>query len=151
MNNKKNTLTTQEITRQDLLQMSELSGWLDESDILLISNRGELDAVMTRPLSLVNLLTSDTATRLLTSIINQRLAEDDVTSITERDVAILKVLTRSPNIRLAELAEKLSQQPSNLHRRLQSLVDGELVLRQENGEILYSVSSLGQSAIKRTK
>jgi len=139
------------ISRQDLLRMTELSGWLDRSDVLFVTSRDRLDAVMARPLSLVNLLTPATSAKLLASIITRRLEEDEVRELNQRDIAILRVLVGLPDLRLTNLAEQLNQQPSNLHRRLQVLVDEGLVLRDEsNGNITYAASAIGTAAVEGT-
>lgn len=147
------TLQIREISRQDLLRMTELSIWLDESDILFVTSRDRLDAVMARPLSLVSLLTPAASAKLLAGIIQRRLEEDEIRELNERDIAVLRVLVKSPGIRLTNLAEQLSQQPSNLHRRLQVLVGEALVLRDEsavNGNITYTASAIGAAAVEGT-
>lgn len=138
-----------EIGRQDLLKMTQLSSWLDESDILFVTSRDDLDAVMARPSSLVNLLTPATSAKLLASIIARRLEEDETMTPSERDVAVLQVLVESPGIRLTNLSEQLNLQPSNLHRRLQLLVDEGLVIRDEtDGNITYTASAIGAAAVE---
>lgn len=139
-------LVTRDINRRDLMKMSELSDRLAEADIIYVNNRGELDAVMMRADKALILL--DNNVQSLATAIRDRRKQDTLPTLTDRDISILRALGNLDNARLVEIADAVNRESSNIHRALQNMVDYEMVDRQANDDITYTLTSLGEQVIQ---
>lgn len=138
------TPTIKEISHRNLLQTKQLSEDIESHDALLLTNRGKLSAVIVDAEKVDELGN-------LAPIVEERLRQDDRVVLTEKDIAILSAINDLGSARLADIAERIDRQSSNIHRPLQSLVDVDLVNRTEGEEILYSLTSQGVEFIQEGK
>lgn len=138
-----NTVQMTEIKRQDLLDMSGLTDKLEKNDLIFLTNRDELDAVIARPGSLAEAMkdcTNKTAVAL-----RERLKQKNI-RITDSDRAMLRVIHNLGTPRLTEIADGVGKSMSNIHRRVQTLVERGVIERDENGPT-YSLTEEGKKAI----
>lgn len=140
-------LTTRDINRRDLMRMSKLSGYLDAHDVIYVNNRGELDAVMMRADKVLAIL-DDGGAQALASAVRDRLRQDTLPTLTDRDISILSAIGELGNARLVDIAVAVERESSNIHRALQEMVDYEMVDRSMGGDITYSLTGLGRRAIE---
>lgn len=142
------TFTTKNINRRDLVQMSELSDDLDEHDIVFVQNRGVLDAVMMRPGKMLSILDGNGGSQALACTIHDRVKQDELLTLTDRDISILRAVGQLGNGRLVDIAGAVQRESSNIHRALQNLVDQEMVDRSTGSEITYNLTGLGRRTIE---
>lgn len=140
-------LTTHDINRRDLMRMSKLSGYLAAHDVIYVNNRGELDAVMVRADKILAIL-DDGGAQALASVIRDRLRQDTLPTLTDRDISILNAIGELGNARLVDIAVAVKRESSNIHRALQEMVDCEMVDRSMGNDITYSLTGLGRRTIE---
>lgn len=142
-NNMSDVAQVKEIRRQDLLDMSGLTKALDNNDLVILTNRGELDAVMARPSKLAEAMKS--VTNKTASALRERMKQRDLPKPTKYDLAMMRAIhQRNGSAILADIGNDVQRATSNIHRRIQVLCERGLLVRVETGgSIFYRLTEYG--------